>query len=410
MLCPKCGKEVGQKVKVCSECKPKGADNTESVDKDISQTDDSQIKEKEFSDTENTFSDVPAGFWLRFFAVLGDSIIINILNLIFIELIIASVFSFKFENIILNIVDIVSSRLTDTQVFVALIVTALATLLVTLIIYALLFLIFSLFYNSLFESSKWQATPGKKLIGIYVTNAELKRQNLIQALKRNVFKIISLIPFGFGYMLAGLTEEKQALHDCLSKSYVFKDVTFDKTKRTYTCLGIVAIFLLWSFSQSTIKYSTNEGKLDFNSYKSKKSIIGKSSIPDDSFIEAKGFIGTERFDPNSAYISEQGILTFREGREFFADKKISIFLFNKIEKLANKTIKINSKEFGNPHVHISWKVPDKKLPKTVILTSNYLLDLKFASIKGRKIKGRINLKAGGEKETSFKGEFEATIR
>ncbi|HXB10711.1 MAG TPA: RDD family protein, partial [Bacteroidia bacterium] len=76
--------------------------------------------------------------------------------------------------------------------------------------------LFILLYYSFWESSKFQATPGKLAARIRVMNASGDRISFLRALGRNLCKIISGIILLIGYMMAGWTEKKQALHDLIT--------------------------------------------------------------------------------------------------------------------------------------------------------------------------------------------------
>ncbi len=87
----------------------------------------------------------------------------------------------------------------------------------------LLIQLVSWLYFAAFESSPWQATPGKKVLGLRVTNLEGKRLSFIRASGRYFGKIISWLLFGIGFALAGFTQKKQALHDMLAGCLVLRD-------------------------------------------------------------------------------------------------------------------------------------------------------------------------------------------
>jgi uncharacterized RDD family membrane protein YckC len=79
-------------------------------------------------------------------------------------------------------------------------------------------------YNAYFESSDWQATVGKKVMNLVVTDLQGNRLSFGRASGRFFAKIVSgLIPFGIGYILAGITEKKQALHDMIAGCLVFRN-------------------------------------------------------------------------------------------------------------------------------------------------------------------------------------------
>jgi uncharacterized RDD family membrane protein YckC len=85
--------------------------------------------------------------------------------------------------------------------------------------FALLFALW-LLYTSLLESSRLQATLGKLAMFIRVADDEGHRVTLPRALARNALKLISAAPLCVGYLMAGWTARKQALHDMLARCMV----------------------------------------------------------------------------------------------------------------------------------------------------------------------------------------------
>ncbi|MFD0671876.1 RDD family protein [Cohnella sp. GCM10027633] len=79
-----------------------------------------------------------------------------------------------------------------------------------------------LLYKSLMESSAKQATLGKMLIGIKVTDEDGGRISFGRAAGRHLASILSGIILFIGFMMAGWTEKKQALHDLIAKTLVVK--------------------------------------------------------------------------------------------------------------------------------------------------------------------------------------------
>jgi uncharacterized RDD family membrane protein YckC len=77
-------------------------------------------------------------------------------------------------------------------------------------------------YYSLLESSAWQGTLGKKALGLEVTDLDGNRISFGRATGRFFAKIISAIILGIGYIMAGFTEKKQALHDILAGTLVIR--------------------------------------------------------------------------------------------------------------------------------------------------------------------------------------------
>ncbi|MFZ0039416.1 MAG: RDD family protein [Candidatus Acidiferrales bacterium] len=85
--------------------------------------------------------------------------------------------------------------------------------------------VINLLYFSFCESSVWQATLGKKALGLAVTNMQGRRITLGHALGRNLAKIISSMTLLIGYIIAGFTAKKQALHDLIAGTLVIKQVS-----------------------------------------------------------------------------------------------------------------------------------------------------------------------------------------
>jgi len=80
-------------------------------------------------------------------------------------------------------------------------------------------------YFTLFESSKWQATPGKRLLKIRVTDLSGSRITIGRAAARNLARILSGLLLGIGYIMAAFTDKKQALHDQMANTLVLKGVS-----------------------------------------------------------------------------------------------------------------------------------------------------------------------------------------
>ena len=77
-------------------------------------------------------------------------------------------------------------------------------------------------YFALFESSSWQATPGKKAAGLAVVNADGTRLTFGRASIRYVAKIVSWLTLCIGFMMAGWTSQKRALHDMIAETLVVR--------------------------------------------------------------------------------------------------------------------------------------------------------------------------------------------
>jgi len=74
-------------------------------------------------------------------------------------------------------------------------------------------------YFALQESGEEQATVGKRILGIYVTNKEGERISFAQATIRYFSKYLSSIMM-IGFIMAGFTKNKQGLHDMIADTLV----------------------------------------------------------------------------------------------------------------------------------------------------------------------------------------------
>lgn len=86
----------------------------------------------------------------------------------------------------------------------------------------LLHLILWLYYAS-FESSRWQATPGKKIMHLMVTDVNGRRISFARATGRYFGKLVSQF-FLIGFFMAAFTARKQAFHDMVAGCLVMRKI------------------------------------------------------------------------------------------------------------------------------------------------------------------------------------------
>ena len=164
-----------------------------------------------------------AGFWRRFVAYLIDELLIGAVTF-FLLLPIYLIFGvgiFALENydkyedyssvsFVQYYEDDVSAAFIIAMIFIILIIAAVATILQWL-------------YYALMESSSKQATLGKMALGLKVTDMSGNRISFARATGRYFGKIISGLILNIGYIMAGFTERKQALHDMMANCLVIMD-------------------------------------------------------------------------------------------------------------------------------------------------------------------------------------------
>ncbi len=135
-----------------------------------------------------------AGFWMRFAAYIIDGIILSVVSWVFmIVLFIALGFSRDPEG--------------QGWLLALFYVVAIAS---------------QWLYFALFQSSGLQATPGKMALGIMVTDERGGRVGFARATGRYFAKIISGMILYIGFMMAGWTSRKQALHDLIAGTCVVR--------------------------------------------------------------------------------------------------------------------------------------------------------------------------------------------
>lgn len=88
----------------------------------------------------------------------------------------------------------------------------------------LLFLMGNWVYFAVLESSPWRATLGKKALGLSVVDLAGNRISFARASGRFFAKIISSMTFLIGFVMAGFTARKQALHDMLAGCLVTRKI------------------------------------------------------------------------------------------------------------------------------------------------------------------------------------------
>lgn len=124
-----------------------------------------------------------AGFWIRVAALLLDYLILFIGNIVIALLIFLPFGSSKTNMNDLQIINSVSD------------------------------FIFLISYFGYFIGSKWQATPGKRICGIYIVRENGKPVSPTLCIGRYFAYFLSSIILGFGFLMVAWTDQKKALHD-----------------------------------------------------------------------------------------------------------------------------------------------------------------------------------------------------
>lgn len=154
-----------------------------------------------------------AGFWIRFVANFIDSIIIGILSIIPTTIIaLASGGTLNLEK-----------RFEDTFDYVWIVVWAVYFVLLTY---------------------KKGATWGKSALGLKVISAQEENLSIGRVILREIAgKFLSELTLGIGYIMAGFSRKKQALHDRIARTYViYRDP--DNKSNTRIIVIVLSLFFI----------------------------------------------------------------------------------------------------------------------------------------------------------------------
>ncbi|HEY7862172.1 MAG TPA: RDD family protein [Thermoanaerobaculia bacterium] len=79
-------------------------------------------------------------------------------------------------------------------------------------------------YGAAFESSQWQATLGKRALSLRVTDLAGRRISFGRAVARQFAEVLSWLTLTIGFLMAGFTRRRQALHDMVAGTLVIRDL------------------------------------------------------------------------------------------------------------------------------------------------------------------------------------------
>ncbi|MCP4683259.1 MAG: DUF898 family protein [Desulfobacterales bacterium] len=125
---------------------------------------------------------------------------------------------------------------------------------------------------------------------------------------------------------------------------------------------------------------------------------------------ARGIIHGEEFIPDSVKL-KNNILTIRDGKDFFPDHAVMIFLFLKDnETVEGKSYNITKTGgSGSPHVHMKWKPENSAVPESEMFVQDYVMRLDFGTIKNGRLPGKIYLCLPDDMRSFVAGGFSAIM-
>jgi uncharacterized RDD family membrane protein YckC len=198
MFCQECGKPVPDDIRFCPYC----GYNMGRAAPDTHLPPD--IPAVQTTGQQPYLSPAYAGFWERFAAWIIDIIIVYVILFcigVAIGVLIAGGL-ITMGNYSLYEYDRIAESLNNPMVLLGIVIFIL--------------------YFAYLESSKNQATFGKKALKIKVIDTGGSRLTFGRAVARTICKIFSAIILGLGLIIIGFTEKKQGLHDMIMSTYVLK--------------------------------------------------------------------------------------------------------------------------------------------------------------------------------------------
>jgi uncharacterized RDD family membrane protein YckC len=205
MFCPKCGANVGEGAAFCNACGSPvgGVGIAPPVSVTVAAAPAAYI----------TSSAAPgvayAGFWLRFVAYLIDGFLVTVVSCVFA---VVAIVALGGGAVISALKDAENSGDVFPFLFMG-----------WVLVFIFVSLLATWLYYAKMESSPSQGTLGKMALGLIVTDLEGRRITFGRASGRFFAKLITgIVPLAIGYIMAGFTEKRQALHDMIAACLVLR--------------------------------------------------------------------------------------------------------------------------------------------------------------------------------------------
>jgi len=154
-----------------------------------------------------------AGFWLRFAAYIIDQFVIGFAGFVIAVPIIIGIVAFGVN---------LSFMKNRDEFFNEGGLMMVGGIIGLIILIALFSLVMKWLYYALMESSKYGGTLGKMAVSIKVVDLNGNRISFGRASGRYFSRIITNMTMLIGYIIAGFTDKKQALHDMIASCLVIR--------------------------------------------------------------------------------------------------------------------------------------------------------------------------------------------
>jgi uncharacterized RDD family membrane protein YckC len=214
-FCSSCGSQVDDTTRFCHKCGQPVAGGAPLAQTPTAQT--ASTPQVYAGQAAPAYARAPqryGGFWIRFVAYIVDGLIIGIPMSVIIGIVIG-VFGAGSLATLSSLPKNPDPEQVQAQ-FVPLVIALLGA-------YALFIagsIVISWLYFAMMESSERQATFGKAIFNMRVTDANGNRLSFAHASGRFFAKIINNMTCGIGWIMAGFTDKKQGLHDLIAGTVV----------------------------------------------------------------------------------------------------------------------------------------------------------------------------------------------
>ena len=193
MFCPKCGKETDALGKFCQWCGADIVTNPPAI----------PVATPE-EEGEGPDVGVYAGLGRRIVAFIVDIILILLLDAVAVAVLglfrgLQNLYFFAVQN---ASVESLTNEGTSAALFGSIVAA-----------YGIVIIVIPWLYYAGFESSRSQATPGKLLMRIVVTDLDGNKPSFARVTLRHFAKFISTLVIFLGFLMIGLTKNRQGLHD-----------------------------------------------------------------------------------------------------------------------------------------------------------------------------------------------------
>ncbi len=211
-----------------------------------------------------------AGFWIRFVAYIIDTFILSTVLIL-----LGTIWSLKNDDSSIDLANTIAQS--------------------GMVLSISFFL--NWFYFAIMESSESQATLGKKILGLKVTDEFGQRISFGRATGRYFSKFISSLILGIGFIMAAFLNRKQALHDKIASTLVVYSSGMVSSVPVNSGAGYTA-----DVGGSSTAYTTRR---DSSSRSSRQAILTGFYANDGRKIRLS-------FDINDARLKQDGLLIGRD--------------------------------------------------------------------------------------------------